>query len=284
MDGPLSLGLCRVDWAIPKAHRPLVGKAFVHCISILGTKLAQTQTARKKNWVRFGLVHHFCFPNLVEAQCRLFTHQASVRFQDLVEGVLTSWLGREQLLPKKFSPNSYLCQREPRRKSSTAAALQAIASKPFLYVAMDAFLEMLPKKLLTHPEGLLLERMEDDGKPIIGIRTGPVLQRAMRGMRCAVAAMAAQGNNLIVDEVMIAADAAQEYRDLLQSVDLYLVGLFASLDVLEARERGRGDREIGLARWQYGRVHRGIVYDLEVDTTSATPAECALQIQSAFRL
>ncbi|MCB8878526.1 chloramphenicol phosphotransferase CPT family protein [Acidisoma silvae] len=169
-------------------------------------------------------------------------------------------------------------------KSATAAALQAIASKPFLCVAMDAFLEMLPKKLLAHPDGLLFERTQENDKPTISIRTGPVLQRAMRGMRCAVAAMAAQGNNLIVDEVIVDAETAQEYRYLLQLFDFYLVGLFAPLNVLEARERERGDREIGLARWQYGRVHSGIVYDLEVDTTSATPAECALQIQSAFGL
>jgi chloramphenicol 3-O phosphotransferase len=34
-------------------------------------------------------------------------------------------------------------------KSTTAKALQAITSKPFLYVAMDAFLDMLPAKMLA---------------------------------------------------------------------------------------------------------------------------------------
>ncbi len=117
---------------------------------------------------------------------------------------------------------------------------------------MDAFLNMLPEKMLAHPDGLLFEAAQDDGKPVIAIRTGPVLEHAMRGMRHAIAAMAAQGNNLIVDEVMIEARTAQEYRDLLRPVDLRLVGLFAPLDVLESRERARGDREVGLARWQYG--------------------------------
>lgn len=83
---------------------------------------------------------------------------------------------------------------------------------------------------------------------------------------------------------MIEAGTAQEYRDLLRPFDLRLVGLFAPLDVLEARERARGDREIGLARWQYGRVHRGIIYDLKVDTTAAAPAECAHLIRDAFGL
>jgi chloramphenicol 3-O phosphotransferase len=96
--------------------------------------------------------------------------------------------------------------------------------------------------------------------------------------------MAAQGNNIIVDVVMIEGQTAQEYRDLLRPFDLRLVGLFAPLDVLEARERARGDRELGLARWQYGRVHRGVTYDLELDTTAALPMECAQVIRDAFGL
>lgn len=169
-------------------------------------------------------------------------------------------------------------------KSSTAKALQAITSKPFLHIAIDAFLDMLPENLLAHPDGLLFEASQGDGKPVIAIRSGPVLEPAMRGMRHAVAAMAAQGNNLIVDEVMIAPRTAQEYRDLLRPFDLRLIGLFAPLDVLEARERARGDREAGLARWQYERVHRGITYDLEVDTAAAVPEECAWLIRDTFGL
>jgi chloramphenicol 3-O phosphotransferase len=160
-------------------------------------------------------------------------------------------------------------------KSSTAKALQAMASKPFLHVAMDAFLDMLPERMFDHPDGLMFETTHHDGKPIVAIRTGPILERAMRGMRHAVAAVAAQGNNLIVDEVMIEPQIVQEYRSLLRNCDLYLVGLIAPLDVLEARELSRGDREVGLARWQYFRVHRDMVYDLEVDTTAILPAECA---------
>lgn len=169
-------------------------------------------------------------------------------------------------------------------KSSTAKALQAITTKPFLHVAMDAFLDMLPEKMFAHPDGLMFETSQDGGKRTVAIRSGPVLERAMRGMRHAVAAMAGQGNNLIVDEVMIGDGAAQEYRALLRSFDLHLVGFFAPLDVLEARERARGDREVGLARWQYGRVHRDIAYDLEVDTATAAPAECARLIRDVFGL
>jgi len=167
-------------------------------------------------------------------------------------------------------------------KSATAKALQPMTSKPFLHVAMDAFLDMLPETLFDHPDGLMFEPADDAGKPMVGIKTGPIFERAMRGMRHAVAAMAGQGNNLIVDEVILEAALVQEYRDLLRSCDLRLVGLFAPLDVLEARERARGDRALGLGRWQYGRVHRDITYDLEVDTSSKDPTACAHLIRETF--
>ena len=76
----------------------------------------------------------------------------------------------------------------------------------------------------------------------------------------------------------------QVYRELLRFHDVYMVGLMAALRVLKARERARGDREIGLARGQYGLVHRGMVYDLEVDTAAATPIECARIICNALKL
>lgn len=169
-------------------------------------------------------------------------------------------------------------------KSSTARALQTITTKPFLHVAMDAFIDMLPKGMFGHPEGLIFETSQDPGKPSIIIRTGCVVERVMRGMRHAVAAMAAQGNNLVLDEVMIGKHKEQEYRDLLSRFDVRMVGLFAPLDLLEERERERGDREIGLARWQYDRVHRDMIYDLEIDTAATTPLQNAQKIRDAFGL
>ena len=169
-------------------------------------------------------------------------------------------------------------------KSSTARALQEIAVRPFLHVAMDTFMEMLPPNMMGHPDGLLFERGLEKGHPSIAIRTGPVLDRAMGGMRHAIAAMADQGNHLVVDEVMLGQGEALAYRALLAAHDLRIVGLFAPLDVLERRERERGDREVGLARWQFERVHRDVVYDLEIDATAATPMANAQKICEAFGL
>lgn len=168
-------------------------------------------------------------------------------------------------------------------KSTIAKALQAITAEPFLHVEMDAFLRMLPEASFGRPEGLTFETAEEDGKPSVIIRTGPMAMRVFRGMRHAVAAMAAQGNDLILDEVLTGPERA-EYAALLSPFTVFLVGVFAPLAVLEARERARGDRMIGLARWQYGRVHAGMRYDLTLDTSRTSAADCARTIKERFGL
>jgi chloramphenicol 3-O phosphotransferase len=168
-------------------------------------------------------------------------------------------------------------------KSSIARALQSIAAESFLHVEMDAFIDMLPPSAFGQSSGLMFETIEQDGRAAVVIKSGPTIQRLMRGMRRAIAALAAQGNNLIVDDVWWEGEE-QDYRALLDGFDVRFVAIHAPLDELEARERERGDRIIGLARWQFGRVHKGVSYDLEIDTTGATPMECAEAIKEAFRL
>lgn len=169
-------------------------------------------------------------------------------------------------------------------KSSIAKALQQIASEPFLHVEMDAFIDMLPAASFNQPDGITFETAQQHGKPVVIIHVGPAAARAMRGMRHAIAAMAAEGNNLIVDDVMLGAEKAAAYAQLLRPFEVSRVGVFAPLNVLEARERQRGDRLIGLARWQYDRVHSGMDYDLEVDTAITSAMACAELIKQRFRL
>lgn len=168
-------------------------------------------------------------------------------------------------------------------KSSIARALQAIATAPFLHVQMDSFLDMLPAAYLNHPDGLVFTPRETPEGPEVAISGGPVLARVMHGMRLSIAALAAAGNNLIVDDVMFGEQAA-EYDRLLAGFDVMHVGILAPLDVLEAREQARGDRMPGLARWQFPRVHAGRRYDLELDSSTMPPEDCARRIAARFRL
>jgi chloramphenicol 3-O phosphotransferase len=167
-------------------------------------------------------------------------------------------------------------------KSSTAKAFQSLAIDTFFHVQGDAFLDMLPGKMWNHPDGIRFSHKKKEGKPTVVIEMGSVIDQLMYGMRIAVSAMARQGLNLIVDDVMLSANDQKCYREGLVGNEVFFVGLFASLDVLEQRERDRGDRVHGLARWQYDRVHKGISYDLEIDTSSQSPKDCAKIIAAAF--
>ncbi len=168
-------------------------------------------------------------------------------------------------------------------KSSAARALQKIARGPLIHVAMDAFLDMLPDSLIGHPDGLAFDAVQIEGHRTIIVRTGPVCERLLTGMRASVAALARAGNDLIVDDVMLRGEIAI-YRDLLPFADLRFVGFFLPLEVLEAREAARGDREIGLARGQVDSFSREDGYDLIVDNPEADPERIAAEIRDAFGL
>ncbi|TIM60145.1 MAG: chloramphenicol phosphotransferase, partial [Mesorhizobium sp.] len=110
-----------------------------------------------------------------------------------------------------------------------AKALQTMTTEPFLHVPMDAFIDMLPEALQDDAAGFAYEVIEESGKFQVVIRVGPVGERTLRGMRHAIAAMAGQGNNLIVDDVLCGGEIS-EYLRLLSGFDLRLVGVFAPLD------------------------------------------------------
>ncbi|MEM7424973.1 MAG: chloramphenicol phosphotransferase [Pseudomonadota bacterium] len=174
-------------------------------------------------------------------------------------------------------------------KSSIARALQEIATAPFLHVEMDVFLAMVPEALQDHPDGLSFETKLEDDRPSVFAKTGPVAERVLSGMRRSVAELARAGNNLIVDDVLfgnagVHGDTFADYQSLLAPHVFHIVGVFAPLEVLEARERRRGDRLVGLARWQHTRVHEGFTYDLSVDAGTASPGDCARVIKETFGL
>lgn len=65
-------------------------------------------------------------------------------------------------------------------------------------------------------------------------------------------------------------------------LDVLFVGVRCPLDVVEQRERDRGDRDAGTARYQYERVHAHGLYDVEVDTSVLSVAESVSRIVEAM--
>lgn len=168
-------------------------------------------------------------------------------------------------------------------KSSISRALQDVTREPFLHVQMDAFFDMLPASLIDHPDGVQFIPIDVDGPSEVAIRSGPAAARLFAAIPAAVAALAAAGNNLIVDDVILR-DGMAEYERQLAAFRFLKIGVHAPLEVLEAREAARGDRRLGLARWQFPRVHAGKTYDQEIETAERSPEDCARLICAAFGL
>lgn len=162
-------------------------------------------------------------------------------------------------------------------KSTVARCLQAASARPLLQVAMDAFLDMLPERFQDHPEGV---HYVTSGRRVV-VRVGPVGHRLLLGLRASVVALADAGNDLILDHVLDASGLA-DYHAALSGHAVLTVGLHAPLEVLEVRERARGDRMPGLSRDQIEWVHAGQHYDLTIDTSTTPPEACADRIIAAL--
>lgn len=169
-------------------------------------------------------------------------------------------------------------------KTSLARAIQDLSAHAFLHVQMDSFLSMQPARMDNHPDAFVFRPVAGAVPPEVAIETGPYGARLLDGMRRSIAALAGASLNVIVDDVWLGMDEQQAYESLLRGHDVNFVCVRASLEVCEAREKVRGDRDIGQVRWQFARVHQGARYDLEVDTTDSPPEQAARKIVDAFAL
>jgi chloramphenicol 3-O phosphotransferase len=87
---------------------------------------------------------------------------------------------------------------------------------------------------------------------------------------------------VIADDVLLDPSWIGEWARELAGLDVLFVAVRTPLDVLEERERQRGDRILGESRAQIEVIHDGLRYDLEVNG-SADPETTARAVLDAFR-
>lgn len=111
-----------------------------------------------------------------------------------------------------------------------------------------------------------------DGEVIVG----PVFRALEEAWAEGIAAMVRAGARVVVDEVFLGGiESQQRWRAALGGLRVLWVGVRCESAVAASREVARGNRVIGMAESQAVVVHRGVVYDLEVDTTRAEALDCA---------
>src|SRR5574340_1126841 len=140
-------------------------------------------------------------------------------------------------------------------KTTIAMALQNKLAEPCMLVSIDGFFQLYPERFLQ-PEN------QDEMQIVSGL-----LPRVASGMHGSVAALAKAGNHVIVDHVLQEEGWLRECVERWAGLDVLFVGIRCTLDGVEKREKKRGDRNPGTARYQFERVHTHGLYDVEVDTS-----------------
>lgn len=162
-------------------------------------------------------------------------------------------------------------------KSTIARHLQDVLPDPWLHLGADTLVDALPPRLLGGSEGL--SGVEGLGGVDSGdgtVEVGPAFAALDAAWTLGVAAMARAGARIVVDEVFLGTTASQtRWRTALAGLDVLWVGVHCAPAVAAAREAARGDRVPGMAAAQASTVHEGVTYDLVVDTSRATPQDCA---------
>ena len=151
-------------------------------------------------------------------------------------------------------------------KTSLARALQQRAGAPLLHASLDTFTDMF-----------LWEAITDPAQQSACHTTG------VDHFHRALAMLAAGSFGIVVDHVLERPAWYDATQAALAGRRVYFIGVRCPLAVVEARERARPERRQGLAAAQFGHVHRNQTYDFEVDTSLATPDECADQVLAFIR-
>ncbi|MDH6145222.1 chloramphenicol 3-O phosphotransferase [Kitasatospora sp. GP30] len=161
-------------------------------------------------------------------------------------------------------------------KSGISKCLQAVLPVPFLAVSIDSFVDSMPASLQSSDAGI---EVAADG----GVAVGEEFRRLEAAWMAGVAATVRAGARVVIDDVFLGGAASQQrWRQALDGLDVLWVGVRCDPQVAAGRELVRGDRASGMAASQAAVVHRGVVYDLEVDTTHTEALQCARTIAAAL--
>ena len=157
-------------------------------------------------------------------------------------------------------------------KSGIVRCLQAVLPDPWLAFGVDTLIEAMPASMQTSDAGI---EFTSDGQ----VNVGPQFRTLQAAWMEGVAAMVRAGARVVIDDVFLGGAASQQHwRKTLAGLDVLWVGVRCDSAVAAGREVARGDRIQGMAASQAEVVHRGVVYDLEVDTTHTESLVCAQTI------
>lgn len=157
-------------------------------------------------------------------------------------------------------------------KTGISRCLQAILPVPWLRLGVDTLLDALPPSLMDSGAGVAFGQQGE-------VSVGAGFRELEAAWMTGIAAMVRAGARIIIDDVFLGGAASQERtRAHLEGLEVLWVGVRCDPEIAAGREIARGDRVVGMAASQAEMVHKGVVYDIEVDTTNTESLDCARAI------
>ncbi|WP_136185260.1 chloramphenicol phosphotransferase CPT [Streptomyces sp. RKND-216] len=154
-------------------------------------------------------------------------------------------------------------------KTGITRCLQSVLPQPWISLGVDDLIEALPARMMQSDGGVELGK---DGE----VEVGSDFREAESAWTAGIAAMARAGGRIIIDDVFLGGKESQDrLRERLEGLDVLWVGVRCDPEVAAGREIARGDRVPGMAASQAEKVHKDVVYDVEVDTSHTESVECA---------
>lgn len=176
-------------------------------------------------------------------------------------------------------------------KTTLAHALQRVWPRPLQHIALDQFRDGMAGRyrgMNSAPDepgalGLNVVPAYTPDGVAPELRFGDVGLRMLKAMRRAAAAFAATGVDVVLDDLLLEPCFLRDYLVVLAAFPVTFVGVRCDLAIANRREAARSKRFPGTAAAHFTRVHAGCVYDVEVDTATHRPRECAVRVLTAAR-
>jgi chloramphenicol 3-O phosphotransferase len=154
-------------------------------------------------------------------------------------------------------------------KTTLARAFQELAGSVFLNFSVDDIFFSLPQSALD----LIHAGQTIPNLPFIEIHTA---------YYACVRELAALGRDLVIDNSITARAQAERLVAAVEGHRVLMVSVTCAAEVLEERERARGDRYPGLAAKQIATIDRWLEYDVRIDTSGGSPKAGAERIVEAL--
>ncbi len=161
-------------------------------------------------------------------------------------------------------------------KTTLARKLQSSLDRPWLLLGIDLLMWTLPAEMVGDQEGIQII----DGE----IQRGAEFMRLYTGFQRAIASLVSGGIDVILDEVLLnGREDQRRWAESLGDLPVCWVAVRCDPDTAAMREQERGDRPPGIARKQAASVHRGVRYDMELDTKVTCVVDSVRMIADGIR-